>query len=782
MRTKNQTPFPFGFKVTSRRPPQRELSFIVRGTFVLEDGKLVPLETPRDLPEFARLEGVGEALNRLAQGSLEADRFAPEDEERKGEPMYPSDFADWKKNAEVMLRGHAHAHGSTGKEIVTKLSIGKWQKTLRAVSAPEPTPLDWAHTYGGEDFPANPVGTKSPSVIYASGRDDLPASYAPMNAAWALRAEKIGKKYDAEYARTRAPWYAEDFDAGYFHAAAPDQQLEGFLQGDETLRLEHLMASSRVVEAKLPALRIRVFIKTTDGQNKSLAMVLDTVFVDADAGLFYLTWRGLLPVVEDDHSDLGFAMIVSEDLASQPAADAAYLEQLDAFAKDPVGLVKPEDVSRLGDVGKDAAGNPAEPVDLSKPETLSALLEKMMGPAFTAHAPAFEKAISQALSAPGVKEKMAAKPDKGSPVAVGPSMKPGAKPKAAVGGHLAQVMQRTREAASAPRPEEEAVIARFEEAMKRAATAAGSSADQGNDAPGPGAKLAGRDFSGHDFTSFDLSGADLEGAILQDANLTGANLTGAKLSYAVLAGATLEGADLSGAELIGADFTRAKASGLKATRVVCDMCSFHEADLTGADLSEATGLMTSITGAKLDGARLERAKLEQATVDGCSLANASFAGAKLVRSLFRNVRAQGLVLEGAEIDRTSFLESDLTGARAARSRGTMPIFQKTELVNADFSGVAYVDAFVRELRAHAASFRGATLRMASFYRTSLQDADFTGADLMSADLRKTVLTGARFVEASLYDAKLIESAGTNVSFLGANLARANFERSKVVRL
>ena len=117
MRTKNQTPFPFGFKIGARRPPQRELTFIVRGTFVLAAGKLEPVRTPRALPEFAKIDAAAEGLDRLAQGSLEADRFAVDDEERRGEVLYPSDFADWKKNAEVMVRGYAHAHGRTEREL-----------------------------------------------------------------------------------------------------------------------------------------------------------------------------------------------------------------------------------------------------------------------------------------------------------------------------------------------------------------------------------------------------------------------------------------------------------------------------------------------------------------------------------------------------------------------------------------------------------------------------------------------------------------------------------------
>ena len=39
---------------------------------------------------------------------MTSDTYLDDDAERAGECLYPSDFADWKPHAEVMLRGTCH--------------------------------------------------------------------------------------------------------------------------------------------------------------------------------------------------------------------------------------------------------------------------------------------------------------------------------------------------------------------------------------------------------------------------------------------------------------------------------------------------------------------------------------------------------------------------------------------------------------------------------------------------------------------------------------------------
>src|SRR3954470_24556573 len=114
MKVKNLTPFPFGPKLTARKPPQMEMAVIVRGAFSLRPNE--PL---------APLEGLS------AQGPMKAEEHLPDDDERRGEALYPGDFADFKLRGEVMLQGTCHVPGHKPiKECPVRFSVGAWSKTL----------------------------------------------------------------------------------------------------------------------------------------------------------------------------------------------------------------------------------------------------------------------------------------------------------------------------------------------------------------------------------------------------------------------------------------------------------------------------------------------------------------------------------------------------------------------------------------------------------------------------------------------------------------------------
>ncbi len=91
MRVQNLSPFLFGAKVTSRRPPRPEMVAIVRGTFQLVHGGAARV-----------VEGLHPLL---AQGALTSEvSRGGEDGGRGGAAIYPDDFAAWKPRADVLLR------------------------------------------------------------------------------------------------------------------------------------------------------------------------------------------------------------------------------------------------------------------------------------------------------------------------------------------------------------------------------------------------------------------------------------------------------------------------------------------------------------------------------------------------------------------------------------------------------------------------------------------------------------------------------------------------------
>ena len=359
---KNQTHLLAGRRVTSRRPPQPEMTVVLRGVWRLRPGQ--PLQAITDTIE---------------QGPLRAETCAPEDLERVGALSYPGDFAEWKPNAEVMLRGTCHVPG--GKPLTAcpvRFQVGAWSKTVACVGArvwvpgllfgarpsePQPflrMPLTWEHALGGPEVPSNPVGrgigtdllpTLEDPAALITGRAQRPrpACFLPVNPLWAPRVDRQGRNYGAAWRRERAPFHSDDFDWRWCCAAPDDQQLPGWLRGDEELAFQHLHPEHSTWTTRLPGLRPRHFVKDKAGNAREVPLVLDTLFADLEEERLYLTWRGVTPIGTLDMTDLSVALSVVEPLDSAPLPEAEYLARLQAHEDDPLGFaeVVPPDVLPL---------------------------------------------------------------------------------------------------------------------------------------------------------------------------------------------------------------------------------------------------------------------------------------------------------------------------------------------------------------------------------------------------------------------------------------------------
>lgn len=348
---KNLTPFYWGPKVTSRKPPQPELAVCVRGVFRLAPGQpVVAIEDP------------------IQQGFMSGDVFAPDDIDQRRELLHASDFADWKLHGEILLTGSCHPPGGAATTCEVRCSVGAWSKSLvvtgprvykpglllgGTVSEPQPfrsMPLTWQNAYGGDGYAVNPVGKgyhdlELPTVEHPASRvakigkhGIQPGTFAPVSPHWPPRAGKRGKKYDAHWKKHRAPFFAEDFDWTHFQSALPDQWLAGYLRGDEELCFENLHPEVAVWRTALPGLRVRAFVKTADATVHEPEMVLDTLQADLEHGRLILTWRGHAPIRKLDMSDVAAVLIASEPLAAEPKPAADYVAILAEFEADPVGL------------------------------------------------------------------------------------------------------------------------------------------------------------------------------------------------------------------------------------------------------------------------------------------------------------------------------------------------------------------------------------------------------------------------------------------------------------
>jgi uncharacterized protein YjbI with pentapeptide repeats len=814
MRTKNLTGFPFGAKVTSRKPPQREMTLIVRGTFVLRPGQpLVPAGVPDD---------------PAAQGFMTAEVFHKDDDARAGGCLYPGDFADFKLRTDVFLRGSCHApEGRPVTECPVRFSVGDWSKSLRVVgrrvwsdafggaakSAPLPftkMPLDWAHAFGGPDYALNPsgkgVGTaelpnlEHPGDPVRAREDRLkPISFGALNPAWPQRSGKLGKEYGKAYREQRAPYYAEDFDWTYFNAAPGDQQLPGYLRGDEEIGFVNLHPDAGVWSARLPGLRVRAFVIDVDERFREVKLNLDTLFVDLDQGTLVLTWRGLDKVKEDDLADVRTVLVVSEPLDGPSETEAHYRARLDAYERDPLGLAEhtpkglpdPADAQKKIDAMFAAAAASKGSADGTKAvDPLLQLFsgsgrEKMggdVGTMVTASADGTKEHFGLGAALAGAAGVAANDSPRAAP---GPLVMPppGALPsftdpqaRAVVRAMPGQVAEARKQTVAHGLPAEHlAALDTIGTHPQISALAAEPPA--GALEPGPGRVLLGVDWSGRDLSGVDLRDADLTGAKLAGTNLRGAKLAGAKLHGAVLFEAILEDADLSSTDLTLANLTGARAARVNLSGARLDKTFLDKADLSRADLRRATGDGTLFQTASLPGAKLGGARFDQAYLQGATLDGADFVGATLSRCLIYGSSAKKADFSRAVLIKTSFIDSDLEGARFVEARGERAVFLRTRIGGADFSYALLPTSHFTEARGAQVKFIAANLREARFYRASLDRADLSMAQLFSADFSKAVLTGARFTGANLYDAKFLGASGAGCDFTNANLKRSTLEKA-----
>ena len=583
-----------GAKVTSRKPPQAEVCFVVKTTYALRGGALEPLED---------------------QPALSADLYADDDDERAGECLYPGDFADWKPRGEVMLRGACHAPGGRpAEEVVARLTVGSWSKALRVVGRRGPftkVELSYANAAGGPGNAANPVGRPSagdgPTIeIAEGGARDVPASFGPVNPAWAPRLAKRGTMYGAAWRKERAPYFAEDFDWKHFQSAPADQQLDGFLRGDEEIVLSGFAADGGT-RCRLPGKRVRVFIKDVAAKHQELPMALDTLYIDTALCTVTVVWRGLGPAARQDLADLAFALVVDEPLGEEGDV-AAYRAQLDAFADDPIGIkgkMPPELLELQERDRRIKAGEPLpDEAEIAKLDPISATMRRSMG-TFAEKEQAL--VVAQIAAAgplpPQLSDALAkSRVEHGETPPLAFIKKPGRMPTLGLVHTVRRVMGEVAKIKESLRgkealPEVAAKLAELDAIphqprLLELDPSYHPPEPLSTDAPAPYADLRERDLSGMDLRGLDLRGANLEDAILIKTNLRGANLAGANLRRAVLFKADAGLASFDGADFEGANLASLHAEAASLREAKLDFTFLEAANLEGADLSGAKGEYT----------------------------------------------------------------------------------------------------------------------------------------------------------------------------------------------
>lgn len=261
------------------------------------------------------------------------------------------DLVPFKRRAEVMVVGHAHAPGRDGAtSLVARLAIASIDKGIEVRGDQHFTrdghltdplrfkrmPLLWERAAGGPDS-SNPVGVPTGTdarfdawgrcplpnlvpigTVSASPYDPIePIGYGPIAPRWPGRAARLaglGAAFDP--ARWSAAPLPEQLDAAYFDAAPRDQQIT-MLDGTESLLLEHLHPHHPVLTTRLAPVRAQAVFEWGRGRTLDIGLACDTLVIDADSGLATLAFRGHIAL---DNPQRAGRIVVSLEAPADPRA------------------------------------------------------------------------------------------------------------------------------------------------------------------------------------------------------------------------------------------------------------------------------------------------------------------------------------------------------------------------------------------------------------------------------------------------------------------------------
>ena len=785
MEVLNQTPFVLLPLVTQPEPTRHQLTLIAKATF-----QIVP-----------------SAPASLADEQLPIAGDTPFDD---GTSLrIAGDLVPFKPRADVLLVGHCCTPGGRAlPECQVTLQMGALQKSIRVVgdrewqvergemTAPVPfarMPLRFERAWGGSGDRHNPAGRGVSPVRDDSGRPTWPMpnledpirplqtpndrysalGFGPISPDWNARLRCAGT-YDARWQQTRWPYPPEDFDPAFFNAAPFDQQVDGYLRGDESVLLENLHPQHPRLQFQLPGQRLRSYVVTVrpdeQGQEvkrfEPVRMQLDTLWIDADALTLTLTWRGICPIQTPDGSEVQAWYSATEPTQEAPLTDAEYYalfkearhQQAKSEAIMTAEEAREKNAELRASYGPDAPGFPEDLEGKPAPEQTKLLL------AAVAEIEKYSQQHTETkLASSGVDPQQLAKQQKQAK----------AQPLRALGKHK-DAWQTIDELDKQGLPTHQARAELHAQGLGPGATC---------DAIPMTRELllekvaAGETVFGADLSGLDLSRCDLRAAKLSQCYFADSSLEKADLTDAVLEGSVFSNANLTQACLAGANCAKAIFDGAVMSAVNLSAANLTQASLTGADLRSAM-----MIGVHAEKAIFHQANLEQANMLQGVFSGAEFFDAQLPNAICREADFLKANFQGAQGANANFTAARLDAARFGDGSAFPQaifhqccagesIWRQVDLTGSDFSYAEMPKSFWLECNLAEAQLNATVLRQAKMMGSQLPGAnlddadlmevDFQGADLSRATLRGANAFGANFLEAKLQECDTHGVNGTN---------------------
>lgn len=769
MRAAADPPLSMAWLVGKFFRPELSATFIVKGTFTLKRG--------------APAEPLKEAEHCCGDVPDESERPAL---------RYSSDFAPYKPHADILLVGTCYApQGKPVAVLPAALQVGGWRKSVAvigdriyrpgllggSVTEPQPftsMPLLWSRSLGGAGFEKNPVGRglaeeevpklgkvrlmpnidNPDSVLASPSARAEPYGLGPIDPTWRQRKSKAGT-YDKKWLKGRWPWFPEDFEPSFFNAAPEDQQLRSFLKGDEQLLLENLNKEHPRFEAALPGVRPRCLVEQEAGgktELREVALVLDTLWIDADAHKLVLVWRGSAPVKDLRMSDITGVFAAVEKLSDPRVTPEVHRDRLVKWLK--------------GDDEEEP--EPPEEAE-APPQEASVTYEQDLAK------------VNNLFAAE--KSQIAAARQQGAETLVARGRNPAELDSMQVPSH-ADLLAAEKEAFNFAQAKYPQIAGKLPPPHVPALTPSQPPQQEAEDAAAdePGwtrekveaAHRQGFDFADQDLSGLDLSGLDLSGgrfffAIFTEAKLANCKFTRADLRECELGKADLTGADFEGAQLKNADFSGGTLTGARFVAANVAGAEFNKCQMDGCDFSKTTGKMASFHGSSLKRSRFLDASLPGADFDEAAVEGADFSRAMLDNASFEGAKAKGATFEEATITKLHGAgKADFSDCNFKKCQGKAASFESSLLTGADFSQANLGRADFSQAKVGRCRFQEAELASARFADADLTKAVITLSNCCKASFERCDLSGADLRQSNFYEAEFWEARLENALNEGSN--------------
>lgn len=340
MQIYNDTPFVFSHAHSKFEPGNPFVTLVVKGTFRLVPGGIcIPLPAEAQ-PPIAKSTKFEDEIGNSLRSETDMVAFKP----RADCLFIGSAFAPEGQPVETLTVAFGVGHMRKylvidGDREWVRLADGAIVMTDQRSFVEMPIREERAHGGGRSRYNKHGIGFRTPgdtpgsSVPIANIRnlgegtarwdEDAPsAGFGPIHGQSQPRRGLAGT-FDDDWRYRRHPLPPADFDPGHLNAARADQQVEGFLKGDEELYFEHLHPDHQVLKSRLPGMKVRCFVsRSLDPQvldNLEFAEILtclDTCTVDMGAETVTLVWRGTIGTFDAAHTLLKYLLICQEPVTA----------------------------------------------------------------------------------------------------------------------------------------------------------------------------------------------------------------------------------------------------------------------------------------------------------------------------------------------------------------------------------------------------------------------------------------------------------------------------------